>query len=273
MTMKNSEIDIQQLQHSEIPRLKNFPPDEWHLDLPEFLLLHFGKPYFYPIVAKFNNQIVGTGCGILNGTAGWLGTIIVRPEFRRQGIGHTITEHLVTFFDRKDYSTKLLIATELGEPVYKKMGFKQSSTYVFYGADTCVLKPRGNNIRRIEDDDFKGIEALDRRTTGEERKHLLRLFYSTGWVHDTEGINGFFLPDFGAGLIIADSEEAGFDLLNVKYRTGSMTTVFPSENKTAKRFLEGQGFAKFLEVPRMVLGNELNWKPEYIYNRAAGYCG
>jgi ribosomal protein S18 acetylase RimI-like enzyme len=90
-------LRIRQIEQSEIPQLENFPPEDWNLDLPKLFTFHFGCPYFYPIVAKVNDKIVGCGIGIVHNTVSWLGTIIVLPEYRRQGIGKEITSHLIEY--------------------------------------------------------------------------------------------------------------------------------------------------------------------------------
>ena len=94
-------VEIRQLIQSEIGLLKDLPPEEWNINLPEIVSFHFGYPYFYPIVACSGKEIIGFGNGILNNKVGWVGNIIVTQEFRRQGIGHELTNHLVEFFREK----------------------------------------------------------------------------------------------------------------------------------------------------------------------------
>ena len=110
---------IRNLLHSEIGLLKDFPPEEWNFDILKFLSIHFGKFYFYPIVAVIDNKIIGVAIGILNEKVGWLGNIIVLSEFRRQGIGYKLTKNLIDFFNSNDCSTQLLIATKDGKNYMK----------------------------------------------------------------------------------------------------------------------------------------------------------
>ena len=126
---------IRKLLQSEINLLKDLPPKEWNMDLPSIATSHFNHPYFYPVVAVLNDQIVGFGNGILNKKVGWLGNIIVTPGNRRQGIGHQLTTHLVDYFKSKGCITQLLIASEMGKNIYSKIGFKITSTYNFYKSE------------------------------------------------------------------------------------------------------------------------------------------
>jgi len=280
MLYPNKEIPvlkIRQLQKSEINLLSGFPPEEWKLDLSGFVSFHFGYSYFYPIVAEVDNKLAGFAQGILNGKTGWLGNIIVLPEYRRQGIGYELTIHLVEYFKGKGCKTQLLIASEMGKNIYKKLGFNESSSYYFLrdGSNFQFYK-RNNKIRKIVRSDFSLIKKLDEEITSEERYDFIKRFFNTGCVYKEEGSNeieGFFLPNLGGGLINAKSSEAGLELLKFKLSLQKTKAVIPSENKIALDFLEKEGYNIYLKVPRMVLGNELNWKPECIFNRATGYCG
>ena len=269
-------LKIRRLLHSEIGRVKHFPPKEWDFDLPKFLSFHFYKPYFYAIVVEIDNRIVGIGNGIINGRVGWLANIIVLPGFRKQGIGYEITRHLVDYFKSKNCTTQLLIATKLGENVYKKLKFKISSTYTFYRSERAFDNQQNQNIRIIKQGDLEPIFALDKKISGETRRHLIERFVAKGWVYDSRSkgsIDGFYLPDLGNGLILSKNSRAGLALLRYKLGLGNTSTVVPSKNKDATGFFRKNGFEKYLKIPRMVLGEEVNWKPESVFSRAAGYCG
>jgi GNAT superfamily N-acetyltransferase len=269
-------LKIRELLQSEISQLQNFPPEDWNLDLPRLFSFHFGHPYFYPIVAEVRNKIIGCGIAILHGNVSWLGTIIVLPEYRRQGIGKEITSHLIEYSKAKECKTQLLIASELGEPVYRKLGFTTSAAYVFYKRESIVPIQRISNVREVKQEDAKYIKELDREITGEERFTFLERFLSAGWVYVPERsacISGVYLPDFGSGLIIAKDSEAGLALMKLRFNRGKTTAVVPSLNTIARTYLLSEGFQEYRTAPRMVLGNDVQWRPTLFYNRATGYCG
>jgi GNAT superfamily N-acetyltransferase len=270
-------LKIRQLLKSEIGLLQNFPPKEWNLDLPEFVSFHFGYPYFLPIVTEIENKIAGFGNGILNGKAGWIGNIIVLPEYRNRGIGYELTNFLVEYFKSKGCKQQLLIASDMGKNIYTKIGFKISSTYQFFKVGTMFPNyPKVSRIRKIKEGDFTSLKKLDKEATGEERFHLIERFFSTGWVysHEESGeIRGIYLPDLGSGLVIAKDPEAGLELLKFRLSQGKTNAVLPSENEAAINLLKHEGYQPYQTLPRMVLGDEVKWKPEYIFNRASGYCG
>ncbi|MFZ0454414.1 MAG: GNAT family N-acetyltransferase [Ignavibacteriaceae bacterium] len=270
-------LKIRPLLKSEIHLLQNFPPESWNLDLPLFISFHFHYPYFYPVIAEDDNKIVGFGNGILNGSTGWLGNILVPSEFRRRGIGNEITKHLIEYFHIKGCTTQILIASEMGKNIYGRLGFKESSTYQFLRVSSDLQDyPKSENIRRINNNDFDLLQKFDEKISGEKRFQLIKRYFSTGWVYHQKKANdfqGIFLPELGGGLIFAKNPEAGLELIKLKINLGKFRTVIPSENEIALNFLKSQGFEIYTSAPRMVLGNDVNWQPKYVYNRAAGYCG
>ncbi len=269
-------MKIRQLLRSEIPQLQNFPPEDWNIDLPRLLFFHFGHTYFYPIIAEMDGRIVGCGNGYLHGKIGWLGNIIVLADYRRQGIGQTLTIHLMEYFKSKGCSSQLLIASEMGEPLYRKLGFETSSTYVLYKREPGISTQHISRVRKVKKEDIQSIKELDKKITGEERFHLIERFLPTGLVYSqgvSDNAEGVYLPDFGSGLIIAKNAMAGQALMKVRLNEGKTTVIVPSVNDSAREFLESEGFQVYRKAPRMVLGEEVQWQPTMLYNRATGYCG
>jgi GNAT superfamily N-acetyltransferase len=261
---------------SEAGKLRSFPPEDWSLDLPAFIALHFGQPYFYPIVAEMQDRIIGYANGILHGSVGWLGNIIVAPEERRQGVGYELTTHLTEYLRSRGCTSQLLIATEMGKNLYSRIGFRPCAEYAFYRGKTAIPIRQSKAVREIGVDDLPSLAALDKESTGEDRFHFIKRLLSNARAYDPQpstGIRGAYLPDFGAGLIIAKDAEAGLELMKFRLGRGETTATIPSANTIAGEFLEREGFEIFRTAPRMVLGNDVPWKPELLYNRATGYCG
>jgi GNAT superfamily N-acetyltransferase len=269
-------LKIRLLEHSELPLLKDFAPPEWNTDLSVTFSFHFGYPYYYPVVADLEGIMVGCAQGLLNGEVGWLGNIITLPEYRGQGIGQALTQHLVEFFRAKGCTSQILVATQLGEPVYHKLGFIEVSRYVFLKrADPLEPEPT-SRVRQAKEKDFPCILALDREATGEERAPFLGRFFETAWVYEkgpSEGVEGFYLPDLRDGPLIARAEQSGLALLKFKLGQGRTSVVVPEGNIPALDFLKGAGFAEFDSAPRMALGKDADWKPAWVFSRGAGYCG
>ena len=264
---------IRKLKYSEIDVLKGFPPEEWHFDIISFMKLHFGKNYFFPVIAEKAGKIVGVGVGIHTGRTGWLGSIIVHEEERSRGMGGEITKYLIDMLGDMNCTSLLLIATDLGEPMYQKFGFETTDLYRFFKIDKTVQAPVQDCIRKISPKDFKMLWQLDRHATAEDRKDLLYDFTTNGYLYLKGESLGFFLPQFDQGLIVANDADAGLSLLQLKLSMGMKGIVIPDDNNAALEFLSQLGYTSYATAPRMLLGEPVRWKPEFIFSRAAGYCG
>ena len=267
-------IELRSIKENEIPLVKDFPPPDWSVDLSKLYSFHFGEPYFYAGIALIDKKIVGTGMVILNKNVAWLGTIIVIEEFRNKGIGQAVTKHLVDRAKDNGATKVLLVASELGRPMYEKLGFKHSTNYLIFKEGTTEYSVSKNSILKIDKTDFETILSLDKTASGEDRRRIIERTYLTGFKFVSENkLTGFYLPDFGNGLIVALNESSGLELLKFRCINNNTKIAIPESNKVALNFLLSHGFTESLKVPRMYLGSETSWKPEMIYARGSGYLG
>lgn len=268
------ELQLRDLELGDIPGLEWFAPEEWHVALDAVLLQHFGRPYFHGRVAADARGVVAVGQGIVTGDAGWIGNIIVRPQARRRGLGTRLTLDLVEGLRALGCLTLLLIATESGMPVYLKLGFRRTGEYVFLRVPRLPPPPT-RFLRRLQPSQADEVLKLDRLATGESRVELLGPHLGTGWGHVAESgsLEGYFLPSLGAGLVVASQAAAGLGLLAFKHAFFRGDAVVPAANAPALQFLAAHGAEETSRSPRMALGDELAWRPEWIFARGSGYCG
>ncbi len=267
-------LKIRPIASSEIPLLKEFAPPDWKSDISAIFAFHFGQLYFHPLVADLDGKVVGCAEGLLNGDTGWLGNIIVLPDFRGRGIGQALTAGLVDFFRSRGCAHQLLVATAMGEPVYTKLGFEACSKYVFLKRKTAAANADPSGVREYAPQDYAALIALDRTASAEERQPFLGRFLPGAWVHSTDGtLDGFYLPALGNGLIVAADTRAGLELLQYRAAVGPENAVVPEANAAALKFLQENGFEETRRAPRMALGGDVDWKPRMVYQRGAGYCG
>jgi GNAT superfamily N-acetyltransferase len=267
---------IRPLVPSDIPYVKDLPPQDWNIDLPQLMATHYNRPYFYPIVAEEDSNLIGCGIAMIHGNISWLGTIIVLPPFRQRGIGSAITQHLIDFCKERGCITQILTASTLGEPMYRKLGFSITEHYDVYSTTIDHAYPADASIRSCQPSDEAVIKQMDKSITGEDRSSLITQFLHTSVVYSnprSNDIRGVYFPDFGSGLILANDDKAGLALMKYRLMQKRNAAVFPSRNQHAKQWLEQEGFRLTKSLPRMVLGEEVSWCPEKIYNRGTGYCG
>jgi len=59
------------------------------------------------------------------GRFGWLGNVVVHPDYRRKGLAHMLLSYGIRFLKaRHNCECVLLDASSMGKPVYSKLGFK-----------------------------------------------------------------------------------------------------------------------------------------------------
>lgn len=267
-------IQIRKIRKDEISILHELQPPGWNSDLCEVYGQHYDHDYFHPIVALINTEIVGTGVASVNDTATWLGNIIVREGHRNNGIGSAITNHLINYSNTKGDSTIILTASELGLPVYKKIGFQHDINYLFFKSDDHIkIDSLNKHISIITESEYNKIFELDYSITGERRVKLLASTLETGFKYKEDKIEGYYLPDFGKGLILANSEIAGIELLKFRFSLETSSICVPETNKAAIDLFNSLGLYQYLKAPRLFLNKNVIWDPQKVYSRGCGYLG
>ena len=145
--------------------------------------MHWDEDYFYPFGCFISDVLAGVGHAFIGYDIGWLGNIIVLPGYRHRGLGTELAATISLFLTKKGCKTQLLFATEMGERVYKKLGFKPFEEYSFFRGEKMGDGPNDSNIRKLEEKDFLQVLKLDRKSTGEIRQRFLLKYAGSGWVH------------------------------------------------------------------------------------------
>ncbi|MCB0705524.1 MAG: GNAT family N-acetyltransferase [Saprospiraceae bacterium] len=266
---------IRTIKETEIAGLNRLTPPDWNYDYEVFLNDFLPHDYFHAFVLILENRIVGTGNVFVKGKIGWLANIIVEKDFRGKGLGFEMTKFLVDFLDRKGCETQLLIATELGEPVYRKIGFKKVTVYQSFDSEVDQDFNDTSSIRKLVYSDLNSVCNLDLQANAEDRAHLIEKHFETGmgYFNSDNELLGFYLPAFGRGLVISKDKQVGKVLLKLKHSEKGKRTLLPIDNQEGMEFLEHFGLKKGFQFSRMILGKTNNWNPEYIFSYGSGYCG
>lgn len=266
---------IKELLLSDIKGLNKLPPADWKFDYERFLKIYLEDDFFYSFAIVLDNKIVGTGNALIKGEVGWLAHIIVDENYRNRGLGRKITEFLIDFLNSKGCKTQLLIATELGEPIYKKLGFQKLSEYQRFDSEKDHDLVISKSIRPLSEKDFREVCQIDLEINGEDREHLIKRYFdgSFGFFNTSDEMLGFYLPGFGRGLVLGKDAESGTELLKLKHARKDVRTLLPEENKIGIRFLKGLGLKEGPKCVKMYLGEKNKWKPSSIYSYGSGFCG
>jgi len=218
--------------------------------------------------------MVGIGSTIMHNDVAWLAHIIVHSEYRNKGIGRFITQSLIGRIDNASCKTIYLIATELGAPVYEKLGFETETEYVFY-KDIQINKHTVTSSRIIPYDPAykKHIQALDTVVSGEYRMFHLEPYLTDAFLYVKDNmLEGYYLPGFGDGFIIALTAEAGTALMTLRFAEKEHA-VFPVDNRSANEFMQQHQYQPFKTARRMRLGMYRKVDFLKIYNRISGSMG
>src|SRR6266508_2749194 len=84
------------------------------------------------VVEREGGLAGASGCAHF-GATGWVGAVAVVPEARRAGLGRALTEAAVAWLRERGAGTIQLYATDMGRPIYERLGFVAEGACVALG--------------------------------------------------------------------------------------------------------------------------------------------
>jgi GNAT superfamily N-acetyltransferase len=231
------------------------------------------------VVAEAGGELVGVAAGASFGGTGWVGGVAVVPAARRAGLGGALTQAILDFLASRGVATVLLHATDLGRPVYERLGFVPETEYLTLTGPTRPRDPvagrtgppdPGLLVRPGRPGDLADVLALDRAATGEDRRRLLAALWPTGGLLAADGGRplGYHQasPWRSGGAVVAADPRAGLALLDAVIAAGDEVAVsLPAANPAAVRFLEAAGFGEHSRTLRMRRGPRVRWDPAAVF--------
>lgn len=191
-----------------------------------------------------------------HGQVGWIGMVLIRPEFRRRGLATKLLTRCIEYLKPRTRSIKL-DATQAGVYVYEKLGFiEESRLHRWEGRGTGKkTEDRWSSELPLE---------LDERAFGSNRSDFLRALASSSEVRSRadgdgygmirDGINASYL-----GAVVAQLPEVGHELVEGLLAEAGNLPVYwdiPNDNFSAVKLAEELGFVKQRELIRMRLGED-----------------
>lgn len=265
---------LEALRIHDLNEISHLQPEGWPDIIPEFEF-YIRSAFCCPVKISADNRIVGVGTSIVFHRTAWLAHVIVDNDYRRRGIGSQMVEALIRQHRHQNIESFSLIATELGEPVYTRAGFRKVTDYRFFMREKpWKERPVSENITGYHGKYSRDILGIDRRISGENRKELIIDVMSNALLYlKQQAVVGYFLTGLREGPIYAENEEAGLELMKVKYSKADKA-VLPSDNLAAIEFLKQNGFSETnTKGTRMILGKDLNWEPKKVFSRIGGNYG
>ncbi len=246
----------------------------WNQTVKDWRIL-IENPLNTCIAAVHEGHLIGTATALNHSDqVAWIGMVIVRKEFRSQGIGRALLTHIID--ELKDFSSIKLDARPDGIPLYRSLGFADEFT-VCRMAAASFSKPDIYKFKEkpvpADHGNIAEILSYDREVFGADRSYLLNALYSAypekafclysgtrmcGYIFGREGNRYNYIGPSSAGsyetarILIAsaleslDNQPVILDILN--------------DREDTIRWLESQGFEKQCVYVRM-------------YLKSNSYCG
>jgi GNAT superfamily N-acetyltransferase len=220
----------------------------------------------------------------------WIGMVLTRPEYRRQGLARRLMEDSIASAERRGIRTLKLDATDEGRPLYEGLGFVVEETVERWGRDLKAVEDAedvsGTSKQGVQSDSHAWAIcgdhlALDMKAFGVSRKRLLDTLFASGRSDSTTG--GYVLSRPGRtahslGPCVASSREGAQQLITthfgrVKCRSdesgcsscrGWYWDLLPA-NSEAVRFAEEYGFTRRRTLWRMRHGDAIKKNDEMVY--------
>ena len=220
-------------------------------------------------------RVAGTSVATRYGRSGWIGHGFGRPDVRGLGLGARRTTAAGAPLRHAGCESILLASTELGRPVYERLGFKVETAYHEMRGTALPRKADLRPYRPLLPADRAGLLELDRQVSGEDRAALLLKFAGYAWGLPRDGrLVGAVIPLPWGGAAASMLPGAGEDeiaslvrVLRTVGSTGSEVVVYPpDENRLALECLRTEGFEDLRTVPRMFLGTRSEWMPAAVWN-------
>jgi GNAT superfamily N-acetyltransferase len=174
--------------------------------------------------AEMDGKVVGTATTTRfipasgPGSFGWVGMVLVDPDYRRHGIGSTLLKKCIAYLKDSGVETVKLDATPMGKLVYEKIGFaSEYDLERWEGVAKPVHSTSTVNVQVLAEQDLAQVIAYDSPIFGADRSAVLRAWF-TGWpeqalvVGDGAKITGYALARRGMtfqqiGPVVGDSPE------------------------------------------------------------------
>lgn len=265
-------MQFEPFEQQDLIGLNIFSPPGWGDLVPRFV--HFlSAPFCHPIKLTEQEKTVAIGTSILHGDTAWLACIIVHPDHRNKGYGKWMTQQLIDNVP-SSYKTIYLDATDMGYPVYTKLGFEVEILYAHLKPEKSLPTPPPSPLLIAYDEQYhEQLLQLDQSISGEDRSPTLIPHINSSQLYISGNkLEGFYLPTLDDGLIIACTEKAGLELVHSRLRDKAYA-VLPVANKPAIAFLQQQELVQFRTSRRMRLGKPRKVQFENIYNRISGQLG
>jgi ribosomal protein S18 acetylase RimI-like enzyme len=225
-------------------------------------------------IAEAKGSPVGQVFTVNYGRLGWIGWLIVKPEYRRKGVAALLMKKAVDYLLRCGVETIKLEAVPEISDLYRKLGFvDEFDSMRFRGICRKRLPRKGICTTMMKRDGISEIARFDSDFFGADRRRVLNslcqenpklCFVSydgsvvAGYIMCRKALSGHKLGPF---VCNPETPQVARELLTTMVRElGQDTTIYagvPVVNEEATRVFREFGFEQYSKSIRMYFGRKL----------------
>jgi hypothetical protein len=233
-------------------------------------------------VAEDAGRIVATGIATANGPVGWVGTIFVALDRRREGLGELLTRTVIDDLEERGCRTLVLVASDMGRPLYERLGFEDHGPNRRFTAHGLPATEEDEAIRPYEPGMLPAVAELARRATGEDRSSILARVAATETARVIAGDDGsvrasFVRPPWGGVAVVAPEPDDALRLLEWRRREvgpdSQVSASLPDTNDDRPARLIAAGWAQSGGGTRMERGAPLDARLNWLWGHLNGAIG
>lgn len=246
-------LTIRNLVHGDVPQcLELCAAAGWNQTRRDWLRLMALSPEGC-FAIDVDDELAATATVVTYGqTLGWIGMVLVRPAHRGKGFARALLQRTLDYGAERRVECLKLDATDLGEPVYRKLGFE-----IECGVERWVRQP-SDAVALVKTAPYAFHAQQDQTAFGADRSFLVALLEreeALGWPDGSFALGrpGTNADHFGPCL--AFSQKAGPGLLAAFVARHINRPIF-WDRFTANAEREGApfGFAPTRHLKRMFRG-------------------
>jgi predicted N-acetyltransferase YhbS len=236
---------------------------------PKLLEFNLASSDTQMFVGCQGDRVVGVACCVCFGRTGWIGNVAVEDDVRGQGLGRALSQQAVDCVQQAGAQTVLLTATDLGKPIYERLGFTDEGVSYGIWEQRAVPTLACDRPATVQPSGMDDVIRQDIAATGEDRRSYLAPFADEARVPAGPARDGYrvALP-WGGGPIIAASPASARPLIVDMIRASPESRLaFPEVNAHGGALAVSLGFQLARRVRRMRLGPPVpGYRPGTIYN-------
>jgi GNAT superfamily N-acetyltransferase len=219
-------------------------------------------------VAADSDRPVGMVTTTCFGPSGWIGNLIVEPDFRRRGVGRALMEHGLEHLQSRGTATIRLEGDPPGIPLYRRLGFVDEFESCRLVLATSIEQPPldDSTVETMIPSNLDEVALLDAAVVGEDRRRFLDLKFSVAELALVRRRNGEIVASLmaaltdrgfrvGPGVALEAADARGLIETAIQAASGRPVLIgLPSLNTGVLAILAEMGFERRPSSLRMRLG-------------------